>query len=134
MNKRTFIKLSSAMMASPIISPLLGAMPDDKLKNWAGNLEYGTERLYSANSVEQVREFVAKQNKLKVLGTRHCFNTIANSTDEFLSVRPMAKIAALDATARTVTVEGGMRYGTLCTELYAHYFALHNLAYITHIS
>ena len=75
MNKRTFIKLSSAMMASPIISPLLAAMPDDKLTNWAGNLEYGTERLYSANSLEQVREFVPKQSKLKVLGTRHCFNT-----------------------------------------------------------
>jgi alditol oxidase len=133
-NKRTFIKLSSAMMASPIISPLLAAMPDDKLKNWSGNLEYGTERLYSANSVEQVREYVAKQSKLKVLGTRHCFNTIANSTDDFLSVRPMAKIAALDAAAPTVTVEGGMSYGQLCPELDAKGFALHNLASLPHIS
>jgi len=134
MNKRTFIKLSSAMMASPIISPLLAAMPDDKLKNWSGNLEYGTQRLYSANSVQQVREFVTKQSKLKVLGTRHCFNTIANSTDEFLSVRPMAKIAALDASARTVTVEGGMSYGQLCPELDGKGFALHNLASLPHIS
>src|ERR1700722_1607112 len=92
MNKRTFIKLSSAMMATPIISPLLAAMPDDKLKNWSGNLEYGTERLYSANSLEEVRAFVAKQSKLKVLGTRHCFNTIANSTNQFLSVRPWQKL------------------------------------------
>jgi alditol oxidase len=134
MNKRTFIKLSSAMMASPIISPLLAAMPDEKLKNWSGNLEYGTERLYSANSVEQVREFVAKQGKLKVLGTRHCFNTIANSTDDFLSVRPMNKIASLDAAARTVTVEGGMSYGQLCPELDGKGFALHNLASLPHIS
>jgi len=134
MNKRTFIKLSSAMMASPIISPLVGAMSEDKLKNWAGNLEYGTERLSSANSVEQVQEFVAKRNKLKVLGTRHCFNTIANSADEFLSVRPMAKIAALDAAARTVTVEGGMSYGQLCPELDRKGFALHNLASLPHIS
>src|SRR5882724_5218025 len=134
MNKRTFIKLSSAMMASPIISPLLAAMPDDKLKNWSGNLEYGTQRLYSANSVQQVREFVTKQSKLKVLGTRHCFNTIANSADEFLSVRPMAKIAALDAAARTVTVEGGMSYGQLCPELDRKGFALHNLASLPHIS
>jgi alditol oxidase len=134
MNKRTFIKLSSAMMASPIISPLVGAMSEDKPKNWAGNLEYGTERLSSANSVEQVQEFVAKRNKLKVLGTRHCFNTIANSTDEFLSVRPMAKIAALDAAAPTVTVEGGMSYGQLCPELDSKGFALHNLASLPHIS
>src|SRR6202030_1585049 len=134
MNKRTFIKLSSAMMASPIVTPLLAAMPDDQLTNWAGNLEYGTERLYSANTVEQVREFVTKQSKLKVLGTRHCFNTIANSTDEFLSVRPMNKIVALDATARTVTVEGGMSYGQLCPELDSKGWALHNLASLPHIS
>jgi alditol oxidase len=134
MNKRTFIKLSSAMMASPIISPLVGAMSEDKLKNWAGNLEYGTERLSSANSVEQVQEFVAKRNKLKVLGTRHCFNTLANSADEFLSVRPMAKMTALDAAASTVTVEGGMSYGQLCPELDRKGFALHNLASLPHIS
>jgi alditol oxidase len=134
MNKRTFIKLSSAMMASPIISPLLAAMPEDKLTNWSGNLEYGTEHLYPATSVEQVREFVAKHRQLKVLGTRHCFNTIANSTDDFLSVRPMAKIVSLDATAPTVTVEGGMSYGQLCPELDGKGFALHNLASLPHIS
>jgi xylitol oxidase len=134
MNKRTFIKLSSAVMATPIISPLLAAMPDDKLKNWSGNLEYGTERLYSANSLEEVRAFVPKQAKLKVLGTRHCFNTIANSTDQFLSVRPMAKIAAFDDKARTVTVEGGMSYGQLCPDLDSKGFALHNLASLPHIS
>jgi alditol oxidase len=134
MNKRTFIKLSSAVMASPILSPLMGAMPDDKLRNWAGNLEYGTERLYSANSAEQVREFVSKTAKLKVLGTRHCFNTIANSTDQFLSVRSMDKIVGLDPSARTVTVEAGMSYGQLCPQLDAKGFALHNLASLPHIS
>jgi xylitol oxidase len=122
------------MMATPIISPLLAAMPDDKLKNWSGNLEYGTERMYSANSLEEVRAFVAKQGKLKVLGTRHCFNTIANSTDQFLSVRPMAKIATLDDKARAVTVEGGMSYGQLCPDLDSKGFALHNLASLPHIS
>jgi alditol oxidase len=134
MNKRTFIKLSSAMMASPIISPLLAAMPEDKLTNWSGNLEYGTEHLYPATSVEQVREFVAEHSQFKVLGTRHCFNTIANSTDDFLSVRPMAKIVSLDAAAPTVTVEGGMSYGQLCPELDGKGFALHNLASLPHIS
>ena len=134
MNKRTFIKLSSAMMASPILSPLLAAMPDDKLKNWAGNLEYSTDRLYSANSLEQVREFVTKQSKLKVLGTRHCFNTIANSADNFLSLRSMDQVVALDPEARTVTVEAGMSYGQLCPSLDSKGFALHNLASLPHIS
>ena len=39
----------------------------------AGNFEYSTESLYTANSVEQVRDFVKRQVKSKVLGTRHCF-------------------------------------------------------------
>jgi len=33
----------------------------------------------TAGSLEQVQEFVKKQSRLKVLGTRHCFNDIADS-------------------------------------------------------
>jgi len=76
-------------------------------------LKYGTERLYSATSVGQAQEFVRKQSRLKVLGTRHCFNHIADSTDNFLSVRPLDKVIALDPQARTVTISAGMSYGQL---------------------
>lgn len=134
MNKRTFIRLFSALMASPAISPLLAWASNDKLKNWAGNLEYSTDRLYSANSLEQVRNYVKKQNKLKVLGTRHCFNNIADSTDNFLSLKPMDEVAALEPEARTVTVDAGMTYGQLCPLLHSKGFALHNLASLPHIS
>src|SRR5437588_108017 len=79
MNKRSFIKLFSGMLAGPAVSPLLALLPDSKLKNWAGNVEYGTENLYTANTLEQARDFVRKQSRLKVLGTRHCFHKIASS-------------------------------------------------------
>jgi alditol oxidase len=134
MNKRTFIKLSSAMAASPVLSPLFAWMSGDKLKNWAGNFEYSTERLYSANSLEQVREFVKKQSKLKVLGTRHCFNNIADSSHNLLSLKSMDQVVGLDAEARTVTVAAGMNYGQLCPHLHSKGFALHNLASLPHIS
>ena len=134
MNKRTFIRLFSALMASPAISSLLAWASKDKLKNWAGNLEYSTDRLYSANSLEQVRSYVKKQNKLKVLGTRHCFNNIADSTDNFLSLKPMEEMIALEPEARTVTVDAGMTYGQLCPLLHSKGFALHNLASLPHIS
>src|SRR5947207_8623366 len=134
MNKRTFIRLFSALMASPIISPLLARAAKDKLTNWAGNLEYGTDRLYSANSLEQVRSYVKKQNKLKVLGTRHCFNNIADSTDNFLSLKSMDEVVALEPGAHTVTVDAGMTYGELCPLLDSKGFALHNLAALPHIS
>lgn len=96
MNKRTFIRLFGALMASPVISPLLAWASKNKLQNWAGNLEYGTDPLYSANSLEQVRSYVKKQSKLKVLGTRHCFNNIADSTHNFLSYKSMDEVVALE--------------------------------------
>lgn len=134
MNKRVFLKLFSAMMASPIFSPPSAAAAQDKLKNWAGNLEYSTARLSPANSLAQVRAFVRKQSNLKVLGSRHCFNNIADSTHHFLSLKPMDAVVALDAKARTVTVGAGMSYGQLSPYLHQKGFALHNLASLPHIS
>jgi xylitol oxidase len=134
MNKRAFLKLISAAMSMPGISPLLVWAGAEKLKNWAGNVEYGTDHLYSATSVEQAQEFVKRHARLKVLGTRHCFNHIADSTDEFLSLRPMDKVLSLDAQARTVTIPANMSYGQLAPYLHEHGFALHNLASLPHIS
>src|ERR1700736_5904554 len=108
MNKRSFLKLISGAMSAPVLSPSLAWAAGDKLKNWAGNVEYGTDRLYSATSLEQVREFVRKQRRLKVLGTRHCFNRIADSAETFLSLRQMDKVLALDPLARTVTIPANM--------------------------
>ena len=134
MNKRTFIKLFAAVMASPVISPPLNWASNNKLKNWAGNLEYSTDRLYFANSLEQVRSYVKKQNKLKVLGTRHCFNNIADSTHSLLSLKSMDQVVRLDSEALAVTVDAGMTYGQLCPYLDGKGFALHNLASLPHIS
>src|SRR5258707_6757582 len=134
MKKRTFIRLFAAVAASPVISPLLAWASKDKLKNWAGNLEYSTDRLYSTNSLEQVRSYVKKQSKLKVLGTRHCFNNIADSTHNFLSLKSMDSMVALDQQTHTVTVDAGMTYGQLCPLLHSKGFALHNLASLPHIS
>jgi xylitol oxidase len=134
MNKRTFLKLFAAVMTSPAISSLLTWAASEKLKNWAGNLQYSTDRLYSANSLVQVRDYVKKENKLKVLGTRHCFNNIADSNNSFLSLKSMDEVVDLDATAHTVTINAGMTYGQLCPYLDAKGFALHNLASLPHIS
>jgi xylitol oxidase len=121
-------------MSMPGISPLLAWAEAEKLKNWAGNVEYGTDRVYSATSVEQAQEFVKKRARLKVLGTRHCFNHIADSTDEFLSLRPMDKVVPLDVQAKTVTIPANMSYGQLSPYLHEQGFALHNLASLPHIS
>ncbi|HTT25049.1 MAG TPA: D-arabinono-1,4-lactone oxidase [Candidatus Sulfotelmatobacter sp.] len=134
MDKRTFLKIASMLTATPMVARLVAWATPERLRNWAGNLEYSTERLSSAQSVEQVRQFVKEQSRLKVLGTRHCFNNIADSADGFLSISSMDKEIALDRQARTTTVEAGVRYGQLCPHLDEQGFALHNLASLPHIS
>src|SRR3989442_11613365 len=134
MNKRTFVKLFAAAIAIPAVSRLMAWAGGERLKNWGGNLEYSTDRLYAATSIEQVRDYVKKENKVKVLGTRHCFNSIADSTETFLSVKPMDKVIAVDPANHTVTVGAGITYGQLCPYLDSKGFALHNLASLPHIS
>lgn len=134
MNKRSFIKLLSAMIAARTMPINLIGQTKDRLTNWAGNLEYGTDRLDSASSLEQVRDYVKSQNNVKVLGTRHCFNNIADTTHNLLSLRSLDEVIDLNPEARTVTVAAGITYGQLSPYLHAQGFALHNLASLPHIS
>src|SRR5256885_7095297 len=65
MNKRTFLRLCSVVLTAPVLGRLLGWAQGDRLKNWAGNLEYGTEKLSTAESLERVQEFVRKEKDRK---------------------------------------------------------------------
>jgi alditol oxidase len=114
--------------------PQVSAAVEGTLVNWAGNYRYSTDRLHSATSVEQVQDYVKHHARFKVLGTRHCFNGIADSTLDLLSVREMNRVVSLDPAARTVTIQAGMSYGQLCPYLHEQGFALHNLASLPHIS
>jgi len=134
MKKRTFIQLTSALMTAPVIAPLASWMPDERLKNWAGNLTYSTDKVYYPTSVAEVQQLVKKYERLKVLGTRHCFNDIADSKYNLVSTNKLNKIISLNEAQRTVTVEPGIKYGELAPYLESKGFALHNLASLPHIS
>src|SRR6266481_4277583 len=134
MNKRTFFKLLAMLVSNRAISPVFAWAAGERLTNWAGNLVYGTERLYSASSLQQVRDYVKRKSSLKVLGTRHCFNNIADSAHNLLSLKAMDEVVELDTRAATVTVGAGVTYGQLSPYLHSKGFALHNLASLPHIS
>jgi len=132
MDKRTFLKLSSFMMAGSALSPLAGFAQNEKITNWAGNYTYGTSSVFHAGSLEEARGLIVKNQKLKVLGTRHCFNNIADSHHHFLSLAQLNRVVAMDG--HTVTVESGVKYGELAVMLNDKGYALHNLASLPHIS
>jgi xylitol oxidase len=109
-------------------------VPGDKPHNWAGNYAYSSSPVHTAHSIEEAQALVKKHPRLKVLGTRHCFNNIADSNDQLISLAPLNKIISLDKNNHTVTIEAGVRYGELATALQAEGYALHNLASLPHIS
>ncbi|GAC1423594.1 MAG: FAD-binding protein [Flavisolibacter sp.] len=134
MKRETFLKLSSSVLAAPFLQPLIGWARQGKLKNWAGNIEFSTEKVFYPKTVRQVQEIVKKCDHLKALGTRHCFNRIADSKFNLISTKYLNKIASIDPAKKTVTVEGGIKYGELSPYLHEKGFALNNLASLPHIS
>ncbi|OPH50561.1 FAD-binding protein [Paenibacillus ferrarius] len=103
-------------------------------RNWAGNYRYSAAELHVPTSVEQVQELVASSKQIKVLGTRHSFNSIADCTESLLSLQNLNQVIGLDRVNHQVTVEGGIRYGDLCQYLHNNGYALHNLASLPHIT
>jgi alditol oxidase len=101
--------------------------------NWAANLTYRAAELHRPASLEQVQELVAGASRLRVLGSRHSFNDIADA-DELLVLGGLPGEVAVDHEAGTVSVPAAMRYGELAGRLRTEGLALANLASLPHIS
>lgn len=134
MNKRDFLKTSGAIVAGNVLSRLsLGQQQPAPRENWAGNIIYSTDHVHTPASVEEVSHLIKSCAKLRALGTRHSFNTIADSTANQISLKRLDEIT-IDEKTRTVTVGGGVPYGKLAPVIDARGYAVHNLASLPHIS
>jgi xylitol oxidase len=107
-------------------------------RNWAGNLTYRAARLHRPRTTAEVQELVARSERIKALGSRHCFNDIADTTADLVSLEALDSHVEFDAPGDdgtgVVRVPGGMRYGDLVPLLAARGSALHNLASLPHIT
>ena len=134
MNKRQFLKTSSAFVAGSLLSRYAKAQDDSIPEtNWAGNLTYHAEHVYAPKSVAELQQYVTHLASMRALGSRHSFNTIADTTTNQLYLAHLDSIEVNDK-ARTVTVGAGVRYGTLAPIIDAKGYAIHNLASLPHIT
>jgi alditol oxidase len=106
----------------------------DHRQNWAGNYTYNAARWHYPTTIAEIQDLVARQRKLKVLGSRHSFNNIADTDADLISLERLVPEAHIDRERNTVTIDGGARYGRFCDQLHRAGFALHNLASLPHIS
>jgi xylitol oxidase len=107
---------------------------NDRLTNWAGNITFAADKVISCTSVEEVQDLVSSSDRLRVLGSGHSFNRIADTTGTLLSLAGLPPVVEVDSAARSVTVSAGLRYGDVAERLHLAGFALHNLGSLPHIS
>lgn len=103
-------------------------------RNWAGNVTYRTDSVLHPSSVEEVRDLISRGGPMRVLGTRHCFNDIADTAGSLLALDEMPMEIEVSADRGSVRVSSGARYGDIAPVLEAEGLALSNLASLPHIS
>ncbi|GAB3189073.1 D-arabinono-1,4-lactone oxidase [Nesterenkonia suensis] len=101
-------------------------------RNWAGNLAYHAHSVQHPGSIDELRADMTRPGPKRLLGSRHSFNTIADTTGTLISLDQMPPV--LEVHEGSVTVGAGMRYGDVAPTLHAQGFALNNLASLPHIS
>jgi len=106
----------------------------DRITNWAGNVTFRAARTHRPASVDELRAVVSGADRVRVLGTGHSFNRLADTDADLVSVAGLPPTVEIAADRRSVTVAAGVRYGELAQRLHAAGLALHNLASLPHIS
>jgi alditol oxidase len=101
--------------------------------NWAGNYTYRAGSIHRPETLEQLRDIVSSVRRIRVLGSRHAFTDIGDSS-ELVSLDALPADVRVDHAARTVSLNASMRYGELAETLASHDLALGNLASLPHIS
>jgi alditol oxidase len=102
-------------------------------RNWAGNIVYRSATVDRPTAVDELRDIVARSHRIRVLGTRHSFNEIADA-ERLISLEGIPDDVVIDSATSTVELNPAMTYGRVAPLLHARGLALHNLASLPHIS
>jgi xylitol oxidase len=99
--------------------------------NWGGNYTYRAKVVHRPSSLDELSEIVVRAERVRVLGTRHSFNDIADAP-ELIVLDGLPGEATVDGT--TVTLPAALTYSQLADRLRGEGLALRNLASLPHIS
>ncbi len=101
---------------------------------WAGSWDYRAAHLVTPSSIEALQDLVARTPRIRPLGSRHSFTSLADTTGVLVSLRDIPHDLVIDEVNETVTFSAGMLYGEVAAALEAHGWAIHNMASLPHIS
>jgi xylitol oxidase len=101
--------------------------------NWAGNVVYDAASVQAPASVSELRALILAAPAIRVLGSRHSFNSIADAP-RLVTLRALPVRFEADREARTVSFGSAVTYGELAGLLREQRLALANLGSLPHIS
>ncbi|MBB6472115.1 D-arabinono-1,4-lactone oxidase [Sphaerisporangium rubeum] len=105
-----------------------------RLTNWAGNLVFSASEVVRPGSVGELAGVVGRERSVRVLGSGHSFNDVADSEGVLVSVAGLPEVVDVDSAAGVVKVAAGMRYAEVARRLDEKGLSLHNMASLPHIS
>ncbi|WP_349426093.1 D-arabinono-1,4-lactone oxidase [Microbacterium sp. LWS13-1.2] len=103
-------------------------------RNWASNVVYGAASVVAPGSLGELADVLGSAGRVKALGSRHCFNTIADTDGVHIVSSALPAEMSIDSGRRVVRASAGMRYGDVAPALHREGWALANLASLPHIS
>ncbi|MCW2494826.1 FAD-binding protein [Jatrophihabitans sp.] len=103
-------------------------------RNWAGNVTFGAEAYEAPTSLPELQQLVASARRVRVLGTGHSFNRLADTSGVQVSLTKMPPEIEIDSQRRQARIAAGLRYGDFVRRLDRAGLALPNLASLPHIS
>lgn len=106
------------------------------LTNWAGNVAFRAREVLTPRTIDELRQVVSTEPRIRVIGSRHSFSDIADTDGALVSISELARRddVVVAADRATVRVPAGIRYGDLVPTLEREGLALRNLASLPHIS
>lgn len=102
--------------------------------NWATNIEFHDSQTLHPRSIDELAGIVKSNKKVRVRGSGHCFNTIADSYETVVVLDQLQHENRIDHSTLTANIGAGLNYAQIAEFLQPQGFALHNLASLPHIS
>ncbi len=102
--------------------------------NWAGNIAFTAPEFHRPATLAELRAVVGRAPQVRVLGTGHSFNEMADSPSTQVSLADLPPEVEVDSANSLVRVSAGLSYATLAARLDRMGFALRTMASLPHIS
>jgi xylitol oxidase len=102
--------------------------------NWARNVTFTAPEFRCPASFGELRAVVARSSRVRVLGTGHSFNDMADSPGTQLSLAGLPPEVEIDSANSLARVPAALSYATLAARLDRQGFALRTMASLPHIS